>query len=188
MALAAVYLAIAAIHAALARFAPPELRRANDAPVRPRTDDLPRLLNRRGFADEPDRRLARARTGKLVGSDRVDDRRTQRIAMACPSRSALRERGRQWSRNGGPPFPAAPFTSGRPGGTRSLDLWGRRVIVLLVQVMVVPRSDRATARRRQIVEATIATIAELGYLRASFVEIAKRAELSISRAQLAKFN
>lgn len=35
-----------------------------------------------------------------------------------------------------------------------------------------------TARRAQIVEAAIATIAELGYVRASFAQIAKRAGLS----------
>lgn len=42
-------------------------------------------------------------------------------------------------------------------------------------------SDRAAARRSQIVEATIVTIAELGYQRATFIEIAKRAPLSSTR-------
>jgi AcrR family transcriptional regulator len=54
--------------------------------------------------------------------------------------------------------------------------------VLLVQVTLEDRgSDRAVARRSQIVEATIVTIAELGYQRATFVEIARRASLSSTR-------
>jgi AcrR family transcriptional regulator len=51
-----------------------------------------------------------------------------------------------------------------------------------VQVTLEDRgSDRAVARRSQIVEATIVTIAELGYQRATFVEIARRASLSSTR-------
>jgi AcrR family transcriptional regulator len=43
------------------------------------------------------------------------------------------------------------------------------------------RSVTATARRAQIVAATIETIAELGYTQASFARIAERAELSSTR-------
>jgi len=44
-----------------------------------------------------------------------------------------------------------------------------------------PRSAAAVARRCQIIEATILTISEMGYQRASFVEIARRAGLSSTR-------
>lgn len=44
-----------------------------------------------------------------------------------------------------------------------------------------PRSATAVARRCQIIEATIVTIAEVGYQRTSFVEIARRAGLSSTR-------
>jgi AcrR family transcriptional regulator len=53
--------------------------------------------------------------------------------------------------------------------------------LLLVQVTNDQLLGRATARRAQIVEATIATIAELGYQRTTFIEIAKRAPLSSTR-------
>lgn len=43
------------------------------------------------------------------------------------------------------------------------------------------RSAVAVARRRQIIRATIATIAEVGYQRSSFIEIARRAGLSSTR-------
>jgi AcrR family transcriptional regulator len=43
------------------------------------------------------------------------------------------------------------------------------------------RSDAAVTRRRQIIEATIVTVAEVGYQRASFVEIARRAGISSTR-------
>ncbi|ATL66194.1 TetR family transcriptional regulator [Nocardia terpenica] len=46
---------------------------------------------------------------------------------------------------------------------------------------VTGRSVTATARRAQIVAATIETIAELGYGQASFARIAERAELSSTR-------
>lgn len=50
-----------------------------------------------------------------------------------------------------------------------------------MQVTSEERSQRARERRAQIVEATIATIAELGYQRTTFIEIAKRAPLSSTR-------
>jgi diguanylate cyclase len=55
----ALYLAMAAIAAALVRvaFTARELRQANDAFRQARTDDLTHLLNRRGFTDEVDKRL-----------------------------------------------------------------------------------------------------------------------------------
>jgi AcrR family transcriptional regulator len=43
------------------------------------------------------------------------------------------------------------------------------------------RSEASTARREQIVDATVVTLAELGYARCSFVEIMKRASLSSTR-------
>jgi AcrR family transcriptional regulator len=54
--------------------------------------------------------------------------------------------------------------------------------MLLVQVTSGDRqSVRGAARRSQIIEATIVTIAELGYQRATFVEIARQASLSSTR-------
>lgn len=51
-----------------------------------------------------------------------------------------------------------------------------------MQVKSAPRLSRAaTERRAQIVDAAVVTLAELGYQRASFVEIAKRAGLSSTR-------
>lgn len=50
-----------------------------------------------------------------------------------------------------------------------------------MQVIETVRSAAAVARRRQIIEATIATIAARGYERASFVEIARQAGLSSTR-------
>jgi AcrR family transcriptional regulator len=53
---------------------------------------------------------------------------------------------------------------------------------LLMQVTdEVQRSKASLARREQIIDATVATIAELGYVRCSFVEITKRAGLSSTR-------
>jgi len=43
------------------------------------------------------------------------------------------------------------------------------------------RSKVSVARREQIIEATVVTLAELGYARCSFVEITKRAGLSSTR-------
>jgi AcrR family transcriptional regulator len=43
------------------------------------------------------------------------------------------------------------------------------------------RSKASTARREQIIDATVVTLAELGYARCSFVEILKRADLSSTR-------
>lgn len=43
------------------------------------------------------------------------------------------------------------------------------------------RTGAATARRSQIIEATIEAIADVGYQRASFVVIAKRAQISSTR-------
>lgn len=43
------------------------------------------------------------------------------------------------------------------------------------------RSEVSAARREQIVDATVVTLAELGYARCSFVEIMKRASLSSTR-------
>lgn len=51
--------------------------------------------------------------------------------------------------------------------------------LLLVQVII--RAGAATARRSQIIEATIEAIADVGYQRASFVVIAKRAQISSTR-------
>jgi AcrR family transcriptional regulator len=48
-------------------------------------------------------------------------------------------------------------------------------------MQVTERSDAATARRAQIVEATIAVVAEEGFARASFARIAERAGLSSTR-------
>jgi AcrR family transcriptional regulator len=45
----------------------------------------------------------------------------------------------------------------------------------------VQRSTASLARREQIIDATVVTLAELGYLRCSFVEITKRAGLSSTR-------
>lgn len=54
--------------------------------------------------------------------------------------------------------------------------------VLLAQVNgEVQRSAASRARRVQIIEATVVTLAELGYARCSFVEITKRAGLSSTR-------
>jgi AcrR family transcriptional regulator len=44
-----------------------------------------------------------------------------------------------------------------------------------------PRSKAALVRRRQIIDAAVVTLAELGYQRASFVEITRRAGLSSTR-------
>ena len=44
-----------------------------------------------------------------------------------------------------------------------------------------PRSHAAVARRAQIIDAAVVTLAELGYQGASFVEITKRAGLSSTR-------
>ena len=43
------------------------------------------------------------------------------------------------------------------------------------------RSGAAMARRRQIIEATIVAVAEVGYQRASSVEVARRAGISNTR-------
>ncbi|MCY4726854.1 TetR/AcrR family transcriptional regulator [Nocardioides sp. STR2] len=48
-------------------------------------------------------------------------------------------------------------------------------------MQVTERSDAATARRAQVVEATIGVIAEEGFARASFARIAERAGLSSTR-------
>jgi AcrR family transcriptional regulator len=48
-------------------------------------------------------------------------------------------------------------------------------------MQVTQRSPAATARRAQVLEATIAVIAEEGYARASFARIAERAGLSSTR-------
>lgn len=54
--------------------------------------------------------------------------------------------------------------------------------ILLVQVTgKVQRSTASAARREQIIDATVVTLAELGYVRCSFVEITKRAGLSSTR-------
>jgi len=45
----------------------------------------------------------------------------------------------------------------------------------------IQRSPTSTARREQIIDATVVTLAELGYVRCSFVEIRKRAGLSSTR-------
>lgn len=50
-----------------------------------------------------------------------------------------------------------------------------------MQVTEVPRSPAAILRRRQIIDAAIVTIADRGYEHASFVEIARQAELSSTR-------
>ena len=66
--LLASWLAIAAVAAALARVALTvrELRRANEAFRQARTDDLTKLLNRRGFAEELDSMVARSATDVFV--------------------------------------------------------------------------------------------------------------------------
>lgn len=51
-----------------------------------------------------------------------------------------------------------------------------------MQVMQARRQSKAAvARRRQIIDAAVVTLAELGYQRASFVEITRRAGLSSTR-------
>jgi AcrR family transcriptional regulator len=56
-----------------------------------------------------------------------------------------------------------------------------RDTVLLVQVTASGRSAAATARRAQVLEATIDVIAEEGFARASFARICERAGLSSTR-------
>ena len=57
-----------------------------------------------------------------------------------------------------------------------------RRTVLLVQVNVeVRRSTASRVRREQIIDATVGTLAEVGFARCSFVEIMKRAGLSSTR-------
>lgn len=55
-----------------------------------------------------------------------------------------------------------------------------RAILLLMQVTE-RVTDAAIARRSQIIQATIEAIADVGYQRASFVVIAKRAQISSTR-------
>lgn len=57
----------------------------------------------------------------------------------------------------------------------------RRVSTTLLLMQVTSPTDAAVARRSQIIEATIEAIAEVGYQRASFVVIAKRAQISSTR-------